>query len=424
MSLKDQVKKGVKWTTISTVVVALSGILKISILTRFLEKSDFGLVAIITLILGFLNLFNDMGVTSAILHKQDISKKQYASLYWFNFGISILMYFIVLLVSPIIARFYSFPMLIILIPISGISLLFSGLGRQFKTIDQKELNFKRISIVELSSAVLSLVLAFMLAYNDYGIYSLIYSTLFQIGLSNVVFLFIGLKEKGMLFHYNYQETKPFLRIGMYQVGGQVANYFNRDLDILIIGKFFSAEVLGGYSLVKQLVFRPAMIINPILSKVAAPTLAKFQFNKEQLKGNYLKLVGIVSKVNFIIYTLMILFAPIILEIMYGEEYKELSFILRVLSIYMFLRSIANPVGSLVVATGRTDLEFKWNIIMLLLMPIFILVGAYFSVEMVASMVTLYMILSFVPFWKLIIYPLISVSLYDYVKSIFNLRFRI
>ena len=81
MSVRGQVTKGVKWTTISTVVLAAATILKISVLTRFLDKSDFGLMALVTFFMGFMQLFNDMGLTSAILHKQDITKREYASLY-------------------------------------------------------------------------------------------------------------------------------------------------------------------------------------------------------------------------------------------------------------------------------------------------------------------------------------------------------
>ena len=75
---------------------------------------------------------------------------------------------------------------------------------------------------------------------------------------------------------NFQEAMPFLKIGVFEVGSQFVNFFNRDLDIIIIGKLFSTELLGGYSLAKQLVYKPAQIINPIATKIANPLLAKFQ----------------------------------------------------------------------------------------------------------------------------------------------------
>ena len=72
MSLKKQVTTGVKWTTLATMILAVVALLKVSVLARFLEKSDFGLMALITIVMGFMNLFNDMGLTSAILHKQEL----------------------------------------------------------------------------------------------------------------------------------------------------------------------------------------------------------------------------------------------------------------------------------------------------------------------------------------------------------------
>ena len=74
MTIKKQAISGVKWTTVSTIIIAISALLKISVLARFLDVSDFGLMALVTFVLGFMDLFMDMGLTSAILHKQNIKK--------------------------------------------------------------------------------------------------------------------------------------------------------------------------------------------------------------------------------------------------------------------------------------------------------------------------------------------------------------
>ncbi|MCF6242315.1 MAG: oligosaccharide flippase family protein [Bacteroidales bacterium] len=79
MTLKKQAISGVKWTTVSTIFLAVTQLLKISVLARFLDKADFGLIAIVVFVLGFTNLFIDMGLTSAILHKQNITKNEYVS---------------------------------------------------------------------------------------------------------------------------------------------------------------------------------------------------------------------------------------------------------------------------------------------------------------------------------------------------------
>jgi O-antigen/teichoic acid export membrane protein len=424
MSLKGQVILGLKWTSFTTVCLAIVAILKISVLARFLEKSDFGLMALVTFVMGLMSLFSDMGLSTAILHKQNITKKNYASLYWLNIVFCVILYGLLLLITPSISSLYNEPQLNHLIPLLGLNIIISGLGIQFKTIETKNLIFKNISLIEIIAAFLSLIVAIWLAINNYGVLSLVYSSLVQYFISNFLLLILGLKKYGLIFHFKLSETIPFLKIGIYQVGGQIANYFNRDLDILLIGKFFSTEILGGYSLAKQLVFRPAQIINPILVKVATPTLAKFQSDINLLKQNYLKLIKIVSSVNIPVYLMIILFSPIIVEIMYGSGFDEIVILVRILSIYMIFRAIGNPIGSLVVATGRTDLEFYWNILNLFIMPIFIYIASQYGIVEVAFSLVLAAFVLFIPSWRLLTYKMTGATLKEYVMAIVTINFKL
>ena len=177
MDLKQSVVKGVKWTTLGTLGVAICSLLRLSILTRFLSKADFGIMAIVLFVLGLLTLFMDMGLTSAIFHKQDISKREYASLYWVNLVFGIIVFGIITLVAPLIASFYDEPTLSRYIIIMAIAVVFSGFGSQFKTIEEKKLNFKIIALVDLTASISALILAIVLAILDYGIYALVFSAL-------------------------------------------------------------------------------------------------------------------------------------------------------------------------------------------------------------------------------------------------------
>ncbi|MCM4167877.1 Lipopolysaccharide biosynthesis protein WzxC [Arenibacter antarcticus] len=419
MSIKGKVILGLKWTSFSTLILAVAAILKISILARYLETSDFGLMALITFVLGFINLFSDMGLSTAILHKQNIKKKTYSSLFWFNLLFCILLYLIIVSLAPIIGNFYGEPQLNSLIPLLSINVVLSGIGTQFKTIETKNLLFKNIGIIEIIAAVLSLALAIYLAVNGYGVLSLVYSSMAQYIVSNILFFITGVNKYGLLFHFKISEVLPFLKIGIYQVGGQIINYFNRDLDIILIGKLFSVEVLGGYSLAKQLVLRPSQVVNPILVKVASPALAKFQFNITLLKTNYLKLISIVSTINIPIYLGIIIFAPTVVELLYGAGFENIIILVRILSVYMIFRAIGNPIGSLVIATGRTELEFYWNLLNLLVMPMFIYFGATYGIVEVTISLTLAMLLLFVPSWKLLVNKMTGATLIEYLKAIIS-----
>ncbi|MGB3149324.1 MAG: MOP flippase family protein [Maribacter sp.] len=415
MEIKGEGKRGYKWASINTLVLTITAIIKISVLTRFLNKEDFGLIALVAFFLGFMNLFNDMGLTTAILHKIRISRKEYASLYWLNLAVSIFLYLILTSTSVMISEFYDEKLLKTLIPLMGVSILFSGIGRQFRTIFQKELKFKTIAIVEIIAAVFSLLTATLMAISGYGVYSLVFSALLQHLISNGFFLIFGLSQKGLLFHFQFKETKPFLKIGSYQVGSQIINYFNKDLDIIIVGKIFSPEILGGYSLAKQLVSRPAQVLNQIISNVASPTLARVQLDLIKLKNSFKDIFNGFFYITLISYLGLLIFAPLIVHIFYGDGFEDIILIVRILSIYMLIRSIGSPIGSLIIAKGKTDLEFKWNALTLVVLPFFVIIGTQYSIEWVAIAMTIGIFLLFVPGWWFMMRIILGISLVDFLE---------
>lgn len=422
MSLRKQASIGVKWTSLSTITLAVIGIVKISVLARLLDASDFGLMALIMFVIGFMDLFNDMGISTAILHRSIISKVEYASLYWLNVLFSIFLYLVCLGLTPLMANFYEQPELFSLIPLISLNLIITAIGRQFKVIEQKHLLFKQISLIDITSGVLSLIVAIVLAVNGFGVFSLIYSLLFQSLISNIFYLIIGMNKHGLLFRFCFSDTKPFLKIGVYQVGGQVINYFNSNIDIILIGKFFSRDILGGYSLAKQLVMRPTQILNPILTKVASPVLALFQEDLSLLKVNYLKLINILSTISIPTYLAIIVFAPFLVNVLYGHDFQHIVILVRILSVYMMFRSLWSPISSLVVATGKTDLEFKWSLVALMVFPLFIVFGSRYGIVEVTISIVLSMVILFVPSWKYLIFKMTGASLKEYIYSIIKWDF--
>jgi O-antigen/teichoic acid export membrane protein len=423
VGIGKSVLRGTRWTAISSIILAVSAIVKISVLARYLDKSDFGLMALVTFVMGFMNVFNDLGLTVAILHKADISEKAYSSLYWFNMAVGIAFFALIFAITPAVASFYEQPLLNTLIPLIGINLIISGIGKLFNTRERKELEFRFISIVDVIGALSSLVIAIYLAVNGYGVYALVYSLIAQFVITNVILLVHGLRKYSLHFHFKYAEVKPFVRIGIYQVGSQCINYFNRDLDILIIGKFFSADILGGYSLARDLVRKPVSFINPILNKVGAPALSKFGLDKVNLKKYYLRMTNMLASIVIPIYVLLAVFAYPLVYILYGEDFLGIVILVQILCVNGIMRAIGSNIGNLVIASGRTDIELRWNIFVTFITPLFLLIGSQFSIEIVAIMLSLSSLVLFIPSYYLLANRMISLSFSEYTKAYFKINFK-
>ncbi len=402
MSLRKQAFSGTIWTAISSGIMAFIQILRLSILTRFLEKSDFGLIAIVLLVLGFTQIFADLGVSVSLFSRKEITKKEYSSLYWVSIILGFLLYLILVAASPFIAAFYEQPLLNKLIPIMGLDLIIATAGVQFRIFRQKALLFKNLAIIDIVSTLLSLIVAIILAYKGAGVWSIVYSTLFASLLANILLIVTGLRKHPLIFYINIKEGRAFYRIGFYQTGAQILDYLASQLDILIIGKVMNFSELGAYNLVKQLVSKVYAIVNPIITKVAIPVLATMNDNLNLLKAKYLQMLELVSFVNFAIYGLMAVLAKEVLIIMYGVDYIDSTFIFQILCIWGVLNAVTSVASTIIVIKGRTDLGFRWTVLRIITNPIFVIVGSYWGLTGIVIGQMGFSLIFFSVYWKFVV----------------------
>lgn len=416
MGFAQQSVNGVKWTFLSTVINAVVKVLQISILTRILAVSDFGLVAIATLFIGFTDIFLDMGLTSAVLHKQDISRKQYSSLFWFNVISGLVINIIFIALCPLFASFYKEKGLSEILILLSLNITLSSVSRLQRTVQQKELNFKVLSLVEIIGSFLMLFAAVFFAFLDMGVFSLVYSTLLNGVFIALVYSVIAVRTRFIDFsHFSLYEIRPFFKIGVFQVGSSVLDYFSREMDIIIISASFGPEILGLYSLCKQLVLRVYNMVNPILTKVFTPLMAQLQGNIKDLREKYMGLIEILSNINFPIYFLIASFSYYILYFLYGSEYTRGSLLLSILAVNYGLMSIGNPVGALQIALGRTDIGFYWTIYRIVSMLGVLLLGRTLTIEGLVILILVVNILNIIPAWYLLLFRMIKLKLSEYLK---------
>ncbi|GAO30612.1 oligosaccharide flippase family protein [Geofilum rubicundum] len=153
--------------------------------------------------------------------------------------------------------------------------------------------------------------------------------------------------------------------------------------------------------------------------VLSPLLSTIQKDRERLKISYLKVIKYLALINFPTFLILIVSSKEILYLLYGSEYEDGSSVLVFLAIAYCLASLSNPVGSLQIATGRTDLGFKWTIFRVVISPIFIFVGALFDIGTVAVLYALLSIILIVPLWYVQLLPMGQIRLLEYLKQFFK-----
>jgi Membrane protein involved in the export of O-antigen and teichoic acid len=378
VTLKKKIINSGKWSSISGVVIILLQLVQTSVVARFVDPSAFGLIGITLMIIGFANNVTDLGISGAIIQRRHTTKKQLSTLYWLNVFSGIFVFFVVWLIKGQIVQFFRNDSLIGVLSLSSLLFLISPFGQQFQTLMQKELKFKEISYITMCSTLAGTISSIVLSLANFGVYSLVWGQLTNTILSTVCFVVYGMKQWRPSLYFNHKELKGYLGFGLYQVGERVVTYFNNNLDVIIIGRFLGAELLGYYTIAYNLIIIPLTKINPIITKIAFPVFSILQDDNSQLKRGYLNVIRILSTINFPLYFGLAAVSPVFIPVFFGEKWGLSVQITQIMCGVGILRSIANPSGSLVVAKGLSKLSFMYNSFKTLLQIPVIFAGAYYG----------------------------------------------
>ena len=361
-SIKHEALSGIKWSSVSTVYVALMKVLQVAILARYLDKEDFGLMGLAVLVNTFCLIFVDMGLAAAAIHQSNLTSKKFSSFYWFSLVFGFLFTCCAILFSPLIADYYHRSDLSGIISYTSLLIFIYSTFSLQRTLQQKKMNFRFLSVADILSATLMLGSNVVFAVCGYGVYSLVWSSLLGAVFLSLSYLGLDLfSEHNIKLHFKLDDVKEAMKIGGFQVGASVLDFATREMDSLIISSNYSMELFGVYTLCKQITIRVHSIINPIIANVATPVFAKIQEDKSKVNDIYMKIVRILGFINFPIYSTLACCSVSVMGILYGDSYMQYSYILFFLCLYYAFQSIGNPVGSLLIGMGRTDCGFYWTV---------------------------------------------------------------
>jgi lipopolysaccharide exporter len=418
MTLRSQAAAGVRWTVAASTTIAVSETLRTVVLARFLDPVDFGLMAMVGVIIGCAQMYMDMGISAALIHRQDSTKDQLSSLYWLNILSGWLLFALVWFGTPLISKFYGEPRLPHLLRTVGAVFLITPICSQFEILLQKELSFNLLSKSSICSSIGQTTVAIVLAAWGFGVWSMVYGLLAGAAIGVLFLLPIGLSRFRPRFHFRRSDLKGYLSFGLYQIGERTAYYLSQRSDQMLIGSLLGAKALGYYSFAFNLAAQPLSRINPILNKVAFPVFSKVQDDGAKLKRGYMKLVGMLTTVNAPLLIGLAVVAPWAVPTIFGSKWSEAIILVQILSFVTLLRSVNNPVGSLLYATGRVSRSFLWHILTLALMvPTVYLSCKTGNVTIVAVALLVLQICLAVPLYLALIRPCLGRCAADYARVV-------
>jgi O-antigen/teichoic acid export membrane protein len=360
-SLALRAAQGVRWTTTGMLVMTALQFVQVATLARILPKTDFGLMAMMTVVLAFAAAYADMGLTNAIVHRQDTTRDQLSSLYWLNVAAGACVFAVIVAITPLVAAFYREPRLKGLLPIAAVIFLITPFGQQFQALLQKRLRFRLIATIDMTAAVIGATTAVVCALSGLGVLSLIGGQLAMTGARAAGLCSFGWRSERPRLHFRWSDTRGYVKFGLYQMGERSVNQLSANLDYLIIGRILGPAVLGPYAIAYQLSVMPMLKINPVLTRVAFPIFALRQGDRRALTYGYERVVGLLVFGVFPLLVGLVVLAPLVVPVVFGPGWTASIPLVQVLGLMALFKTLSNPSGSVFLAIGKASLGFWLNI---------------------------------------------------------------
>ena len=347
---------GVKWATLNTLSKSLIQVVQIGFLARILETEAFGVLAIAQFMISVCYVILELGLNAAVFFKQQISNKEFSSLWWFNLTFSAVLLILTLTASPFVSDFYNDGSLKIVLQLLSVNFVFASLGRLHRTILEKNLKFKLIFVVETAGNLIGLLVSIILALKGFGVLSVVYSTLITIFLQNITFFIVGAKTYSVLIKPSFMTVNPLIKIGVYQLGSRLVDFASKNIDVLIIGKIIGIEQLGIYNLLKQIASRLYFILNHSINTVFVPYVSSLKRDAKTNNKVLLESTKGILYVNSLFFFVLIIMAETAIFLLLGETYLKHNLILIIISLGLLLETINIPIFAIIISSGKTYLS--------------------------------------------------------------------
>ncbi|WP_298892564.1 lipopolysaccharide biosynthesis protein [uncultured Psychroserpens sp.] len=392
---KNKIIKGGFYLTIVNVLSQVLAIVVNIVLARLLLPEDFGLVALTMTYIGFITLFTNMGFGSSIIHEQSTTNKQLSSIYWLNYGLSIFSFIIIISTAKFAANFYDEPKLSAIVYVAALNILINPFySIQYKLLE-RDLEFKTISKINLSGILIGSISAIIGAYYGLGVYALVIQPL----VSSVVRMMLILVYKRWFpkFYFNIKEIKHMIWYSLKFKASQMSMYFERNIDYLILGKFFTSVILGYYAFAYNIMYTPVKRISYIFSEVLFPSFSSFKNDKVKIINGYFKSVNLVALVAIPAMTILAFNADLIIHLVFGQKWDGAIPIVRILCFAGAIQSISQFGGVIFSSIGKPEVTLYVSIGRTILTVLAIIIGVQYGVLWVAYFLVIAKALSYILF---------------------------
>ncbi len=358
--LKRRSVRGAAATLSSQGVVFVIRLVVTSVLARLLSPMDFGLVAMATPLVAFVILFEDLGLSMATVQRNELSEGLVIRLFWVNvlagFGLTV----VTILCAPLVSLFFHDGRLTAITMALGSAFIIGGLGAQQRALLIRQMRFGFLSRLQIAAVTASALCAIAAALLGFGYWSLVVLTL-----TNTLIVSIGV---WLVPQFTPRLTRSLrgagdsIRFGLNYTGVGVLEFFARNMDNVLIGRYWGATELGYYSRAYSLLLQPLYRFHAPIETVVIPGLSRLQDDEARYGRYYLKALATMSTMALPAIVALMIVSKDVVAVFLGPQWTAAVPLFAILGVTALLHTTYLTLAWLFVSQGRTGAQLRWSLI--------------------------------------------------------------
>ena len=348
------------WTALQKYSTMFISFISSIILARLLTPYDYGCIGMLSIFMVLAEAFIDGGFGAALIQKKRPSQEDYSTIFYWNLCMAVLMYAILFVAAPAIARFYKIPLLSNVLRVQGLVLFIYAFNIVQRNQLRKKLNFKVLSIVTVSTSFIALCITIAMAYKGFGVWSLVAQNLITAAIPAIVFWFY-IKWRP-IWTFSWKSFKELFGFGFYMFLTSILNTLGQQIQGLLIGKVYNPTTMGYYSKAHGFETLASNSVSSIMTQVTYPLFAEVQDDKLRMINMIKRITMTLSYFTFPIMFILILLAKPIFVLLFSEKWLPSVPYFQVLCLAGLANCLMSVNLQTISAIGKSKAMFIWTVV--------------------------------------------------------------
>lgn len=406
------------WQLAAMSVGAFAQIFQTALLARTEDSREIGLLALLNIMMMLAAALQDAGISSFLIHRTTLSRAQSSTVFLISAAAGAVAAFFVFLSSWPLAWTYKAPEIVLPMQLLALNFVILGAASPYQANFIKALRLAQLARIELLSRLLGLALTiWLIVVRDAGVISIVFGMLGTATVRCALMVFRAPTSWHPTVSPDWSIAPQAFRFSGYQIGSQIINQLCARADQLILGRALGMSELGLYSLAKELILQPSKIVGPIIQRLALPRFAQRQDNRESLRSLFLFTTFTAIASNGLIYVGLALLADPLVRLIYGASYEPAALLIQLMAIFGIVRPLGTILGTLAQSVGRTNIEFRWNVVSsAIVLATSALASTFHDARVMAGALSGMQVLLVILAFSFFAEPLVRASLRDYLHA--------